>query len=309
MPNTNITKIAAFVIFSLGSAGCSLLPTSGAAESDSPYENPTVSGKLLESPDLKEASGIAASKCQADVYWTHNDSGDDALLYAIDSKGKHLGVWKVGNATNRDWEDIASVKSGDRCYVLIGEIGDNDHKYERIAVYRLEEPKIAPEAASSTAKAPLTAANATVSYITYPDEKHDAEALLADPKDGEVYILTKSRSETSQVYKFTPKFEGESQVLTAVGEIAVPAIPNGVITGGDISSDGKRVILCDYFAGYELVLPDGAKDFDEIWKQKPQRVDLGERAVGEAVAYSAAGSFVIAVSEKKHTPVNIAKRK
>jgi hypothetical protein len=311
MPNTNIPKFAAFVILSLGSAGCSLLSTSGAANasaSDAPYEKPVVSGKL-ESPDLKEASGIAASKCQADVYWTHNDSGDDALLYAIDSKGKHLGVWEVGNAANRDWEDIASVKSGDKCYVLIGETGDNDHKYERIAVYRVEEPGITPEATSSNAKAPLTAANATVSYITYPDEKHDAEALLADPKNGEVYILTKSRSEPSHIYKFTPKFEGESQVLAAVGEIAVPAIPNGVITGGDISSDGKRVILCDYFAGYELVLPDGAKDFDEIWKQKPQRVDLGERAVGEAVAYSADSSFVIAVSEKKHTPVNIARRK
>lgn len=308
LPNTNITKIAAFVILALASAGCSLSSTSGAAESDSPYEKPVVSGKL-ESPDLKEASGIAASKCQADVFWTHNDSGDDALLYAIDSKGKHLGVWKVGNAANRDWEDIEAIKSGDKCYVLIGETGDNDHKHERIAVYRVEEPKTTPEATSSTAKSPLTSANATVSYITYPDEKHDAEALLTDPKNGEVYVLTKSKSEPSHIYKFTPKFEGESQVLAPVGEITVPAIPNGVITGGDISSDGKRVILCDYFAGYELVLPDGAKDFDEIWKQKTQRVDLGERAVGEAVAYSADGSFVIAVSEKKHTPVNIARRK
>jgi len=315
MPNTNITKIAAFVILtaacSLGSAGCGLLSTSGAADasgSDAPYEKPVVSGKL-ESPDLKEASGIAASKCQPDVYWTHNDSGDDALLYAIDSKGKHLGVWKVGNAANRDWEDIEAIKSGDKCYVLIGEIGDNDHKYERIAVYRVEEPAITPEAVTSTAKAPLTAANASVSYINYPDEKHDAEALLAPPTDGEVYLLTKSRTEPSHVYKFTPKFEGETQTLTSVGEITVPAIPNGTITGGDISLDGKRVVLCDYFAGYELALPNGSTSFDDVWKVKPLRIDLGERAIGEAVAYSADGSFVIAVSEKKHTPVNIARRK
>lgn len=313
MPNTNITKIAAFVILSaaclLGSAGCSLVSTNGAAGvSDAPYEKPVVSGKL-ESPDLKEASGIAASKCQPDVFWTHNDSGDDALLYAINSTGKHLGVWKIENATNRDWEDIEAIKSRDKCYVLIGETGDNDHKHERIAVYRVQEPTVTPQDASASAKSPLQGAKADVAYINYPNEKHDAEALLAHPTDGEVYILTKSRSEPSHIYKFTPKFEGETQILTKVGELTVPAIPNGVITGGDISWDGKRVVLCDYFSGYELALPDGSKSFDDIWKQRPLRVDLGERAAGEAVAYSTDGSFIIAVSEKKHTPVNIARRK
>ena len=43
-----------------------------------------------------------------------------------------------------------------------------------------------------------------------------------------------------------------------VAEIAVPAVPNGLITGGDISPDGRRVALCDYVMGYELTLPDGA---------------------------------------------------
>jgi len=313
LPNTNINKFGPFVILislvSLGTAGCSLLPTKGAVDYDSsPYEKPVVSGKL-ESPDLKEASGMAASKCKPDGFWTHNDSGDDAFLYAIDSTGKHLGVWKVDGAANRDWEDIEAVKSEGMCYVLIGEIGGDEHKHDRIAVYRVAEPRITTEGSSSSAKNPLAGAKADVSYINYPNEKHDAEALLARPNTGEVYILTKSKNSPSQIYKFTPKFEGETHTLTLVGEITVPAIPNGTITGGDISADGKRVVLCDYFAGYELILPDGSKSFDEIWKQRPVRIDLGERAVGEAVAYSADGSFVIAVSEKKHTPVNIARRK
>jgi len=314
MPNTNINKFAAFVIFLLASiisTACSLVSTNGAADasgSDALYERPVVSGKL-GSPDLKEASGIASSKCQPGVFWAHNDSGDDALLYAIDSTGKHLGVWKVENAANRDWEDIEAVKSDGKCFVLIGETGDNEHKYDRIAVYRVEEPVINAEGSASSAKNPLHGKKAEVSYINYPNEKHDAEALLARPDSGEIYILTKSRNSPSQIYRFTPKFEGETQTLNLVGEITVPAIPNGTITGGDISADGKRVVLCDYFAGYELILPDGSKSFDEIWKQRPVRIDLGERAVGEAVAYSADGSFVIAVSEKKHTPVNIARRK
>lgn len=311
MPKTNINKFAAFVILAglcLVATGCSA-PSRGssATEDTGPYNPHEISGKL-ESPDLKEASGIAASKCQPDVYWTHNDSGDKALIYAIDSKGNHLGVWNVVGATNRDWEDIGTVKTGGKCYVLIGEIGDNDRKYERLAVYRVEEPVVGEAAKNSNAKAPLTSSVATVTYMKYPSEKHDAEALLAHPANGEIYLLTKSKNEPSHVYKFKPKFEGEELTMSKVDELTVPAIPNGSITGGDISPDGKHVILCDYFSGYELTLPSGGA-FDTIWKQRPVRVDLGERAIGEAVAYSADGSFVIAVSEKKNTGVNIARRK
>lgn len=313
MPNTNIAKFTAFVILllagSIGSAGCSVL-SGGQATPDihTPYEPHVVAGKL-ESPDLREASGIAASKCQSNVFWVQNDSGDQAIIYAIDSKGTHLGAWKVSGASNRDWEDIATVKTGDECYVLIGEIGDNDHKYERIAVYRVKEPTVSSGTAASSAKDPLMTEESSVTYINYPNERHDAEALLAHPSDGEIYLVTKSAKFPSHIYKFTPKFEGETQTLEKVGEITVPAIPNGSVTGGDISGDGKRVILCDYFAGYELVLPDGLTAFDDIWKQRPVRVDLGERAIGEAVAYSADGSFVIAVSEKRYTPVNLTRRK
>ena len=316
MPNTNITKITAFVIFLFAlanlSAGCAILPSGRASTDDErasePYERPGVAGNL-ESPDLREASGIAASKCQPDVFWVHNDSGDKALLYAIDSAGKHLGAWKVSGAHNRDWEDIATVITDGKCFVLVGEIGDNERKHERIAVFRVEEPIVAPGNAPSSRKEPLTTTEAAVSYINYPNEKHDAEALLAHPTSGEAYLVTKSNNSPSHIYKFKPRFEGETQALEKVGDIAVPAIPNGSVTGGDISSDGKRLILCDYFAGYELALPEGSADFDDIWKVPPVRVDLGTRELGEAVAYSADGSFVIAVSEKRHTPVNIAMRK
>ena len=310
LPKTNINKFAAFVIFyyaCMGLSGCSVFSSSGATDENGLYGAHEVAGKL-ESPDLKEASGIAASKCQPDVFWTHNDSGDKALLYAINLKGEHLGVWNVTGATNRDWEDIATLKTNGKCYVLIGEIGDNDHKHKRLAVYRVEEPTIAENAITSTAKAPLETAEMSATYMVYPNEKHDAEALLAHPSNGELYIVTKSSNSPSHVYKFKPRFEGEEQTMDKVADMTVPAVPNGSITGGDISPDGKRVILCDYFSGYEFELPEGA-GFDAIWKQRPLRVDLGARELGEAVAFSADGSFVIAVSEKRNTSVNIARRK
>ena len=309
MPKTNINKFAAFVIFAgiCLIQGCGRFSSRGAAVDDGPYRPHEISGRL-QSPDLREASGVAASKCQADVYWTHNDSGDKSFIYAIDSKGSHLGVWNVPDAANRDWEDVATVKTDGKCYVLIGEIGDNELQHKRLAVYRVEEPAVTENGKTSTAKAPLETAEMSAAYMTYPNEKHDAEALLAHPSNGELYIMTKSSNSPSHVYKFKPRFEGEEQTMDKVADLTVPAVPNGSITGGDISPDGKSVILCDYFSGYHLELPDAA-DFDAIWKQRPVRVDLGEREIGEAVAYSADGSFVIAVSEKRNTSVNIARRR
>ena len=91
--------------------------------------------------------------------------------------------------------------------------------------------------------------------------------------------------------------------LEKLTDLTVPAVPNGFLTGGDISPDGKHAIICDYFNAYELTLPDGAKNFDEIWKQKPLIVELGERKQGEAVGYSADGKSIFATSEGKNSPL------
>ncbi len=101
----------------------------------------------------------------------------------------------------------------------------------------------------------------------------------------------------------------KTNTLEKIADFSVPAIPNGFFTGGDISSDGKRIIICDYFSAYEIVLPENAKNFDEIWKEKPTIVELGEREQGEAVGYSVDGKSIFATSEKKNSPIIEVKRK
>ena len=89
----------------------------------------------------------------------------------------------------------------------------------------------------------------------------------------------------------------------------MPAVPNGYLTGGDISPDGQRVIICDYSQAYELVLAENAAGFDEIWRVKPVVVDLGERWQGEAVCYSVDGMSIFATSEGRNSPVIEVKRR
>ena len=120
---------------------------------------------------------------------------------------------------------------------------------------------------------------------------------MADPITGSLYIVTKERSEPAAVYKVSPEFSSQKQIAVKIAEVTVPAVPFGMLTGGSISDDGKRMVLCDYFAAYEFTLPDGSVDFDDIWKQKMTGFDVGKRQQGEAIAYRLDGNALLATSE------------
>jgi hypothetical protein len=277
-------------------------PESNSAPST--FEKPQTVARI-SSPEVTESSGLAVSKCQADTFWTHNDSGDGPFLYAFDSSGKKLGTWRVSDAANVDWEDMATVKAKDgNCYLYIGEIGDNSRKRDVHYVYRVLEPQVLKVAQPSSRKEPTSAGKPNVLKFRYSNGRHDAEALLVHPATEGIYVITKELSGPAEVFKLDPHFDVEAiQTATPVGSISLPAIPTGFLTGADISTDGKRVVLCDYYSGYELTLPDTADPFDEIWTQKLTPFELGPRDIGESIAYDEGGDTVFATTEKKNPPL------
>lgn len=314
MSNKTIANFSAFVIlFALAGtffSSCSDFSSNGGkVASESTYHPPAVVG-TIRSSQITESSGIAASKCQKKILWTHNDSGDDAFVFAINPAGDDLGTWKLPNARNIDWEDIATVKDNSgKCFMFIGEIGDNGQKRAEHAIYRFREPEVSDSSRNSSRKDPLLTENAEILRFRYPDYNQDAETLMIQPKTGDIYVITKRVNGPAGVYRIKPEFGGIAvQTAAKVAEIAVPSLPNGLLTSGDISPDGRHVIICDYSNGYELALPEDAENFDDIWKQKPELVDLGQRAVGEAVCYSVDGMSVFATSERRNSPVIEVKR-
>ena len=91
--------------------------------------------------ELTESSGLAVSRTQPGVLWSHNDSGDGPNLYAIDPSGRLLAVFPVANAAAVDWEDMSSGPcpasllaraplEGAACLYL-ADSGDNDRPAER----------------------------------------------------------------------------------------------------------------------------------------------------------------------------------
>ena len=151
-PRTISTFVAVAASAVLAGCGTGTTPTTGGASGLSPTAGPTASAELasgygspvvaglIETDDIKESSGLSASECQ-DVLWTHNDSGNDALIYAMSTEGRHLGTWRVDGAQNVDWESVATYKDpGGKCFLLLGDIGDNDETRGEVEIYRIPEP-------------------------------------------------------------------------------------------------------------------------------------------------------------------------
>ncbi len=309
MLKKNIAKFFVFVISLSALSACSaVFPSHEQLKNEheqfsKDWEKPQTVGKI-ESSEITESSGIAASRCNENVFWTHNDSGDDAYIFALDATGKKLGTWKVSNAKNIDWEDIATLrdKSG-ACFLYIGDMGNNKRTRGEFTIYRVKEPTVTDENKSSSKKNPLETETAEQIKFTYPETRHDAETLMIHPETGDIYIVSKRLSGAAGVYKLKADYSLEkTNTLEKIADFSVPATPNGFVTGGDISPDGRRVVICDYFNAYEIVLPENAKNFDEIWKQEPEIIELGTREVGEAVGYSADGKSIFATSEKTNSP-------
>jgi len=275
------------------------------------YETPLKIG-VLEDRAINESSGIVASRTTPGMYWTHNDSGDGPYLYALDERGHRRGVWRVSGATAFDWEDIAAGPGpvAGTSYLYIGDIGDNGESRSLIIVYRVPEPFItAAETGTGKSNPQLTEA-ADVIRLRYPDGAHDAETLMVHPVTGKIYIVTKIEFGNAGVYEADPAqgLDGVIQ-LARVGELSVPTVFGGMVTGGDISPDGQRVALCDYVQGYEMVLPAGSSTFNLVWKEPLRPIALGKRQQGEAIAYRLDGKALLATSEGRPAPlIQVARR-
>lgn len=260
----------------------------------------------IKNPAVDESSGLVASRSMPGVYWTHNDSGDGPFIYAFDKTGESRGVFRVTGAQARDWEDM-SIGPGPRrgqSYLYLGDIGDNSKARSEIVVYRVAEPVLVAADRASTRSRPRTTSSAEVFRLRYPDGKHDAETLLVHPVTGNLYIVSKVLLQNPVVYEAAaPLTAGNVITMTRVGEIKVPSLLGGALTGGSVSPDGRRVALCDYLQGYELTLPSTSKNFNDIWKVKLVSFPLGERKQGEAIAYRADGNALLATSEGKSPPL------
>ena len=195
-------------------------------------------------PQLREASGSVPSASEPGVFWSQNDSGNDAVLFAYDSAGTSRARVVVTGVKNTDWEAIAPgpCPSG-RC-LYIGDVGDNLAVRRAVSVLRLAEP--------STATARTVKPQRL--RVEYAGGARDVEAMWVAP-DSSIWFATKrpakdvaGRARPSRLFRVSsPDWSGRR---TARAELvdSLPIVPLGSIardwvTDAALSpagSDGRR---------------------------------------------------------------------
>ncbi len=197
---------------------------------------------FFASPRIRESSGVAASRRHRPILWTHNDSGDDPVIYATDLEGRDLGFVRVAGAQARDWEDLAlgpcPAASGDCLY--IADTGDNDQKRREARIYILPEPGV------PVPSGPVEARTVT---LRFTDRPYNIEALAVEPS-GAVWLFSKGLADTAIFVFRIPADEltNDSIAMTATGRLDFdPITPVGqVVTGAAISALGARLAVRTY---------------------------------------------------------------
>lgn len=275
------------------------------------YAQPVkVSG--VDHGDIVEASGIVASRRNPGVMWTHNDSGDSARLFAFDiDKGKHLGVYGLGGVTAYDFEDLATgpgPKAGAH-YLYVGDIGDNGKVRTSVQVHVVAEPAV------STTRTPKTVELSGVVTLSlrYPDGAHDAETLLVDPINGDLYVVVKSLDGVSPVYRSAaPHDQNGTRTLIRValltfGKGNLANAKFTMTTAGDVSADGSEVLIRTYYDVFLWRRPAGQLLFLAL-AGKPCALPVAVEPQGEAVAFDAKTHSYYTLSENKYPPLFLYKR-
>lgn len=245
---------------------------------------------LIAYDPINEASGIAMSRKNPNVLWTHNDSGDQARLFAFNLQGSHLGVYNIDGIVNRDWEDIAVGPGPDdnETYIYIGDIGDNSAQHDLKFIYRIPEPMV------DSNQAPLDTAISLAETITfqYPDGNRDAETLMVDPLTKDIYIISKRESQVRVYLAAYPQSTTQTITLEQVATLNLT-----LTVGGDISPSGLEILIKTYTTmNYWCRTPE--QTLSQAFENKPVTVPYISELQGEAVGWTSDQMGYYTISEE-----------
>lgn len=244
---------------------------------------------------IDEASGLADSRTIEGYLWTHQDSGNPPSLFLIRKDGQEIRSYVVEGASNRDWEDMAAGP-GPRegvSYLYVGDIGNNEanpNTTEHV-IYRIPEPLSLESTLPRERTEPIR--------YTYPDGPRDAETLLLDPLTKDLYIVSKELA-GAVLYRlpFPQPTDGTLIQAQRIGD--VPGVV--LATGGDISADGREIMVKTYTAVYYWQRKAGERIEEVLLRTALKMLPYELEPQGEAICFDKDGSGYFTLSERRNAP-------
>lgn len=275
-----------------------------AAAQELQFDSPVSLG-AIDTDKVTEASGIAASRSNPGVFWTHNDGPSDHV-YAFSFQGALLGNFDFSKSPD-DIEDIATGPGPNPSlsYLYIGDIGSNTADREIVHIYRMPEPAV-DLAWASDPVSPTIKDGVENFQLRYPSGKFDAEALLVDPLDQALYIATKEPDQT-RIFRIqlTQLADGKTRDL----ELAL-TLPIGKINGGAVSADGRIITLRseDFALAWSRNLGETVTDALARPSTRIPVVGQPNEPNGEAISFLPDNSGYITLSEGPNQPIYFFRR-
>lgn len=245
--------------------------------------------KRLSDATLFEASGLAPSHVNAGCLWTEEDSGNDNEIQLLNEDGTIVARYTLDGIDNTDWEDIATGPGPilGKTYIYLAEIGDNSARHAEKIIYRFPEPAITGK------QLPYEGHIKSIDIFrfTLPDGAQNAEAIILDPVQKDLFIFSKGSSST--VYKASVDLSPKS----AVRMNKVLTLPFEKVTAATISNDGSELLIRTYRQLYYYSRQPG-ESLMQALNRAPLLIPLADEAQGEAICWALDGSGYYTTSEK-----------
>ena len=210
-------------------------------------------------PAIVESSGLVA---RDGLVSTVNDSGDAGRVFSVDASGLTIGVTTFADAPV-DVEALAPAGPGE---VWVGDIGDNTASRASVSVSRVP-----------VGRGPRSGDFPT-SALVYAGGARDAETLLADPRTGRLYVVSKEIF-GGTVYA-APRVLREDRPNRL--EPVADAIP--IATDGAFWPDGRHLVVRGYGRAVVYAWPSMRAVAD---------LDLPDQDQGEGIAVTEDGRVLV----------------
>jgi sugar lactone lactonase YvrE len=213
-----VLALASLVPFAIGAASG---PDDPPHSVDLTYRDPAI----VESSGLVVRDGLVV---------TVNDSGDGGRIFTVGESGETVGTTSWASEPT-DTEALAPAGPGE---VWVGDIGDNPGSRSSVTVLRV----------------PFGPGDRTVDpaayELVYPNGAHDAETLLAHPRTGRLYVVTKD------IFGGTIYAAPRTLSADAPNELRPVADVLAFATDGSFYPDGRRYVLRGYGSAAVYSFPD-----------------------------------------------------
>lgn len=260
------------------------------AQSQVRHAAQSVSKVSLEAEELDESSGVCVSH-RGTVIWSHNDSGGEPRLFGFDLKGERVSELKIEGAKAIDWEDMCSFERNGKQYFAIGDVGDNLARRDLVQIYVCEIPKVLKREQEVKVVATLK--------VRYESGSVNCEALCYDSVRDAFLLLSKENLRCRFFEVPIQDLRGKNTVVAKLKK----SIWMPMVTGADISRDGKSLAIATYGAGALFRRGEQESTWRKAENENAGLIELPIRRQGESICFDLSGEGLFLTSEFSPTPL------